>query len=193
MFQGVHLQKCGEVLRYLGSDTSFTSRLPPGVELNGSSTTLLGAATLVVFLRNRASFGPADGINRRGFLLRVRLYPNRRRATCRRRYIFTLLYPGKGGDSPAGLGGNNRIRWLLNVGRRRRGHQSTGVLFARPPTPYSTASHAPFSRYSNFSHRIGGGIQQQLASPLPLPALLPLPWTFWPLKGPVEMPTEVFM
>jgi hypothetical protein len=48
MFQGVHLQKCGEVLRYLGSDTSFTSRLPPGVELNGSSTTLLGAATLVV-------------------------------------------------------------------------------------------------------------------------------------------------
>ena len=145
------------------------------------------------FLRNRASFGPADGINRRGFLLRVRLYPNRRRATCRRRYIFTLLYPGKGGDSPAGLGGNNRIRWLLNVGRRRRGHQSTGVLFERPPTPYSTASHAPFSRYSNFSHRIGGGIQQQLASPLPLPALLPLPWTFWPLKGPVEMPTEVFM
>jgi hypothetical protein len=48
-------------------------------------------------LRNRASFGPADGINRRGFLLRVRLYPNRWRATCSRCYIFILLYPGRGG------------------------------------------------------------------------------------------------
>ena len=64
-------------------------------------------------------------------------------------YIYITI-PGAGGDSPAGLDGNNQIRWLLNVGRRRRGHQSTGVLFARPPTPYSTASHAPFSRYSNF-------------------------------------------
>ena len=49
------------------------------------------------FLRNRASFGPADGINRRGFLSRVRPYPTRWRATCRRRYLFILLYPGRGG------------------------------------------------------------------------------------------------
>ena len=114
------------------------------------------------FLRNRASFGPADGINRRGFLSRVRPYPTRRRATCRRRYLLILLYPGRGGDSPAGLGGNDVIRRLPHVGRRRRGRHSTGVLFARPPIPHSTMSNAPFSRYSNFSHPNGGGIQQQL-------------------------------
>ena len=76
-------------------------------------------------------------------------------------FIYITI-PGAGGDSPAGLGGNDVIRRLLHVGRRRRGRHSTGVLFARPPIPYSTASHAPFSRYSNFSHRNGGGIQQQL-------------------------------
>ena len=107
-------------------------------------------------------------------------------------FIYITI-PGAGGDSPAGLGGNDVIRRLLHVGRRRRVRHSTGILFARPPMPYSTISHAPFSRYSNFSHRNGGGIQQQLASPLPLPSLLPLPWTFWPLKGPVETPTEVYM
>ena len=75
---------------------------------------------------------------------------------------FYITIPGVGGDSPAGLGGNDVIRRLLYVGRRRRGRHSTGVLFARPPIPYSAASHAPFSRYSNFSHRNCGGIQQQL-------------------------------
>jgi hypothetical protein len=76
-------------------------------------------------------------------------------------YIYITI-PGAGGDSPAGLGGNDVIRRLLHVGRRCRGRHSMGVLFACPPIPYSTISHAPFSRYSNFSHRNGGGIQQQL-------------------------------
>ncbi len=108
--------------------------------------------------------------------------------------LFTYVtIPGAWGDSQAGLGRNNVIRWLLHVGRRRQGRHSTGVSFALPPIPYSTISHALFSRYSNLSHRNGGGIQQQLASPLPLPSLLPLPWTFWPLKGPVKTPTEVYM
>ncbi len=84
-------------------------------------------------------------------------------------FIYITI-PGAGGDSPARLGGNDVIRRLLHVGRRRRGRNSTGVLFARPPIPHSTISHAPFSRYSNFSHPNGGGIHQQLlASPLPLP------------------------
>ncbi len=89
--------------------------------------------------------------------------------------LFTYItIPGAGGDSPARLGGNDVIRRLLHVGHHCRGRHSTGVLFERPPIPHSTMSQAPFSRYSNFSHRNGGGIEQQLASPLPLPALLPL-------------------
>ena len=83
-------------------------------------------------------------------------------------FIYITI-PGAAGDSPAGLGGNDVIRRLLHFGRRRRGRHSTGVLFARPPMSHSTISHAPISRYYNFSHQNGGGIQQQLASPLPLP------------------------
>ena len=43
-------------------------------------------------------------------------------------FIYITI-PGAGGDSPAVLGGNDVIRRLLHVGRRRRGRHSTGVLF----------------------------------------------------------------
>jgi hypothetical protein len=49
------------------------------------------------FLHNRASDRTAEGFNRWKFLLRVRLYPTRRRATCRRCYLFILLNLGWGG------------------------------------------------------------------------------------------------
>ncbi len=78
-------------------------------------------------------------------------------------YIYITI-PGAEGDSPAGLGGNDVICWLLHFGRRRWGRHSTGVLFARPLIPYSIASHAPFSRYSNFSHRHGGGAEECAAA-----------------------------
>ncbi len=88
--------------------------------------------------------------------------------------IYLYYYTRGGGDSPAGLGRNYRIRRLLHVRLRLRGRHSTGILFARSPIPYSAASHALFSRYYIFSLQNGGGIQQLLASPLALPALLPL-------------------
>ena len=105
----------------------FFLNLPQSTPDHGPGTPILRVSR--PFLDDRASDQTAGRHQSTGVFIAHLNIPYS--AAC---HVPLLLYicitePGAGGDSPAVLGGYNRIRRLLHVGRRRRGRHSTGVLF----------------------------------------------------------------